>query len=82
MARVVADAFCHNMVRSLVGGLLAVGDGGVPRSGRVEVMTLRVRSPALTVVHAHGLTLEEVGYPDDHELALQAERSRTKRELP
>ena len=33
MATVVADAFCHNMVRALVGGLLAVGDGRRPPAG-------------------------------------------------
>ena len=30
VAEVVADAFCHNMVRALVGALLAVGDGRRP----------------------------------------------------
>ena len=30
VARVEADAFCHSMVRSLVGALLAVGDGRRP----------------------------------------------------
>ncbi|WP_104105933.1 tRNA pseudouridine(38-40) synthase TruA [Nocardioides sp. 616] len=82
VAKVVADAFCHNMVRSLVGCLLAVGDGRRPPGWALEVMTSRVRNPALTVAHAHGLTLEEVGYPADHELARQAQLSRTMRELP
>ena len=76
-----ADAFCHNMVRSLVGSLLAVGDGRRAEDWPAEVMTGRTRHPALTVVHAHGLTLEEVGYPDEAELALQAERSRALRTL-
>jgi tRNA pseudouridine38-40 synthase len=35
----------------------------------------------VTVVQPHGLTLEEVGYPDDAELARQAERSRVVRTL-
>jgi tRNA U38,U39,U40 pseudouridine synthase TruA len=34
-ATVEADAFCHQMVRSLVGVLLAVGDGRSRRNGRV-----------------------------------------------
>ena len=41
----------------------------------------RERDSAVTVVHAHGLTLEEVGYPPDDELAAQAERSRVVRTL-
>ena len=31
---------------------------------------------------ARGLTLEEVRYPDDHDLAARAIESRTRRELP
>ena len=43
-------------------------------------MAARRRDPALTVVHAHGLTLEEVGYPEGAELAAQADRARNTRE--
>ncbi|WP_181312662.1 tRNA pseudouridine(38-40) synthase TruA [Nocardioides campestrisoli] len=81
VARVVADAFCHSMVRALVGCLLAVGDGRRPPEWASELLVARVRDSALTVVHAHGLTLEEVGYPDDDELATQADRARARREL-
>ena len=38
-----------------------------------------VRDPAVTVVHAHGLTLEEVRYPPDEELAGQARTARVLR---
>lgn len=79
-ARVVADAFCHNMVRALVGCLLAVGEGRKPVGWPAEILADRRRDPAVTVVHAHGLTLEEVGYPDDVELAAQALRARARRE--
>ena len=79
-ARVVADAFCHHMVRGLVGCLLAVGDGRRPVSWPAEVLAQRTRHGGVTVVHAHGLTLEEVGYPADEELAAQAERARARRE--
>jgi tRNA pseudouridine38-40 synthase len=74
-----ADAFCHNMVRSLVGALLAVGDGRRPVDWPAEVMSGRQRDGRVAVVLAHGLTLEEVGYPDDAELAAQAERARALR---
>jgi tRNA pseudouridine38-40 synthase len=75
-----ADAFCHNMVRALVGSLIAVGEGRQPTSWPAEVMAGRRRDQGVRVVHAHGLTLEEVGYPDDDELAAQAVRARAKRE--
>jgi tRNA pseudouridine38-40 synthase len=75
-----ADAFCHNMVRALVGSLIAVGEGRQPASWPAEVMAGRRRDAGVRVVHAHGLTLEEVGYPDDEELAAQAGRARAKRE--
>ncbi len=75
-----ADAFCHTMVRGLVGSLIAVGDGRRSTAWPAELMAARRRDPALFVVHAHGLTLEEVGYPDDAELAAQSERARAKRE--
>ena len=59
----VADAFCHNMVRALVGALLAVGEGRQPAGWPAEVLAAAVRDPAVRVVPPHGLCLEEVGYP-------------------
>ncbi len=78
--RVVADAFCHHMVRSLVGCLLAVGDGRRDIDWARQVLTSRTRDGRVAVVHAHGLTLEEVGYPEAAELAVQAVRARARRE--
>jgi tRNA pseudouridine38-40 synthase len=77
-----ADAFCHHMVRSLVGSLLAVGEGRRPAEWPAEVLAAGVRDPAVTVVPAHGLTLEEVGYPPVDELGSRAEESRARRETP
>jgi tRNA pseudouridine38-40 synthase len=74
-----ADAFCHHMVRSLVGCLLAVGDGRRPVGWPAEVLAGAVRDSAVTVVPPHGLSLEEVGYPPDAELAPRAEQARAKR---
>ncbi|MDF9717842.1 tRNA pseudouridine(38-40) synthase TruA [Nocardioides sp. ChNu-153] len=76
---VVADAFCHNMVRALVGCLLTVGEGRRPASWAHDVLVGGRRDPAVTVVHPHGLVLEEVGYPDDTELAQRAEQTRNRR---
>ncbi len=79
VATVRADAFCHSMVRSLVGCLLAVGEGRRPAAWAGEVLATGSRSSSVTVAAAHGLTLEEVGYPPDDELAAQAERTRRRR---
>lgn len=76
-----ADAFCHNMVRSLVGCLIAIGEGRKPVTWSAQILEARARDSAVGVVAAHGLTLEEVGYPDDLDLADQAKRSRVVRTL-
>lgn len=76
-----ADAFCHHMVRSLVGALLAVGEGRRPVAWPADVLAAEIRDPAVTVVPPHGLTLEEVGYPPDDELAARADQARARREL-
>ena len=75
-----ADAFCHHMVRSMVGCLLAVGDGRRTPEWPASILAAGVRDPAVAVVPAHGLTFEEVGYPADG-LAERAERTRAKREV-
>jgi tRNA pseudouridine38-40 synthase len=75
-----ADAFCHHMVRSLVGCLLAVGEGRRSVAWPGEVLAAGVRDPAVTVVPPHGLTLEEVGYPADAVLAARAGQTRARRE--
>jgi tRNA pseudouridine38-40 synthase len=79
---VTADAFCHNMVRSLVGACVAVGEGRRPTSWVGEVLTAAERSSAVTVMPPHGLTLEEVTYPADEALAERAAVSRRFRGQP
>ena len=80
VATVVADAFCHNMVRALVGGLLAVGDGRRPPGWPAGVLAAGVRDPAVHVAAPHGLCLEEVSYPPDAELAGRAGLTRRLRQ--
>ncbi|SCG34778.1 tRNA pseudouridine(38-40) synthase TruA [Micromonospora halophytica] len=65
VATVQADAFCQNMVRSLVGAMLVAGDGRRPVEWPASLLTRRERSSEVTVAPAHGLALVEVGYPDD-----------------
>ncbi|WP_405479010.1 tRNA pseudouridine(38-40) synthase TruA [Streptomyces sp. NBC_00009] len=81
-ATVRADAFCHNMVRSLVGAMLFVGDGHRPPDWPAKVLATGVRDSAVHVVRPHGLTLEEVGYPADELLAARSKEARNKRTLP
>jgi tRNA pseudouridine38-40 synthase len=76
---VVADAFCHNMVRALVGALLPVGEGSRSPTWPSQVLGAAVRNPAVRVVPPHGLSLEEVRYPDQGELAARAAITRQVR---
>jgi tRNA pseudouridine38-40 synthase len=76
---IVADAFCHNMVRALVGALLAIGDGRRPPGWLPEVLAARVRHPAVMVAPPHPLCLERVGYPSDAGLSARATFTRRVR---
>jgi len=82
VATVVADAFCHSMVRALVGALLPVGEGRRDAGWPARVLAAAVRDPAVGVVAAHGLTLEHVEYPPDSELGARADAARAVRTLP
>ncbi|MEO3744163.1 tRNA pseudouridine(38-40) synthase TruA [Plantactinospora sp. B5E13] len=78
VATVQADAFCQSMVRSLVGAMLVAGDGRRPAAWPGGLLDRRERASEVSVVPPHGLTLVEVGYPEDP--AGYAERaSRTRR---
>ncbi|GAA3481147.1 MULTISPECIES: tRNA pseudouridine(38-40) synthase TruA [Streptomyces] len=79
---VQADAFCHNMVRALVGAMLFVGDGRRPDPWPAQVLAAGVRDPGVHVVRPHGLTLEEVAYPVDELLAARNKEARNMRTLP
>ncbi len=79
VATVVADAFCHNMVRALMGALIAVGEGRQPANWPSAVLTAGIRDPAVRVMPPHGLCLEEVAYPPDADLAARATQTRQLR---
>ena len=82
VATVAADAFCHNMVRALVGALLPVGDGRRDPAWPAGLLAARVRDPAVTVVPPHPLCLEEVAYPPPAGLAARAQATRRLRPAP
>lgn len=81
-AYVSADAFCWSMVRSLVGAVLAVGEGRRVPEWTAELLTERTRSSAVTVAPAHGLSLIAVDYPADAELAARNAQTREMRTVP
>lgn len=75
-----ADAFCHSMVRSLMGCLVAVGERRHPPEFAAEILAGEVRDPRVKVMPAHGLVLEEVVYPSDDQLAARVEQARRRRD--
>jgi len=76
-----ADAFCHSMVRSLVGGLVEVGTGRRDVAWLAALPDTDRRCGQIRVMAAHGLVLEEVGYPPDDQLAHRARESRARRSM-
>lgn len=80
IATVQADAFCHALVRSLVGALLAVGEGRRPVTWPASLLGAAERSSAVPVAPARGLTLVAVGYPPAAELKARARRTRARRD--
>jgi tRNA pseudouridine38-40 synthase len=76
-----ADAFCHSMVRSLVGALIAVATGRRDQKWLAALTERAERESTIMVMPAAGLTLEEVGYPADQELAARAFEARAMRDL-
>jgi len=81
VANVKADAFCHSMVRALVGACVAVGEGRLDIDDVVDIRDAQERVPEVKVLAARGLTLSEVGYPADELLAQRAEQTRARRAL-
>ena len=81
VAHLVADAFCHNMVRSLVGGAVLVGAGERPPEWLADRLHARVRDSHSLLANPHPLILEEVRYPPDEEMRARAENTRAKRVL-
>ncbi|MCW2545099.1 MAG: hypothetical protein JWM40_2651 [Frankiales bacterium] len=79
VATVEADAFCHSMVRSLMGALIAVGEGRQPATWPGSLLTMTARSSGVLVAPPQGLTLERVDYPPDNELAARQRITRNPR---
>jgi tRNA pseudouridine38-40 synthase len=78
-AAVSADAFCHSMVRSLVGALLDVGRGRRAVDWPAGLLQRSERANEVPVAPAHGLTLVAVDYPSAAELAARVQATRRLR---
>lgn len=80
-AFVTADAFCWSMVRSLVGALLAVGEGRRESGWCATLLDATGRSSAFAAAPARGLTLTGVDYPPDDQLRARIAVTRDVRSL-
>ncbi|WEV65448.1 tRNA pseudouridine synthase A [Bifidobacterium sp. ESL0764] len=78
---IVADAFAHNMVRSLVNACVQVGRHRKSLEWFAHKMAKPEREGSTGPIAACGLTLEHVAYPPDSELAGRARSIRARRTL-
>ncbi|MFK0072802.1 tRNA pseudouridine(38-40) synthase TruA [Arthrobacter woluwensis] len=79
-AHIQADAFCHNMVRALIGATLTVGEGAEPPPWLWERLLEKKRDSRSVLAPAHPLVLEYVAYPEDDQLKARAEQTRAVRD--
>lgn len=78
-ASVVGDAFCHSMVRSLVGAAVAVGRFRLSVPQILRIREARERTSSWATLPANGLTLVAVNYPEVDQLGMQATKARARR---
>lgn len=75
-----ADAFCHSMVRALMGALVAVGEGRFEPTWALRILNGGVRDPRVKVMPARGLTMLGVEYPPEEQWAQRAQTARRRRD--
>lgn len=81
-AHVSADAFCWQMVRSLIGALLVVGEHRREPGWIARLLDSEHRSTEFAAAPPQGLTLVGVDYPPDDQLAARNEVTRAVRQRP
>jgi len=62
---IAASAFCHQMVRSIVGAVVDVGRGRSSPEHVQEILAAQDRSIMNNIAPPHGLILWQVGYPGE-----------------
>lgn len=78
-ATIQADAFCHNMVRALIGSTLRVGSGELPPAWLGERLAARIKDARSILAAPHPLVLEEIAYPEDGDVGARAGLTRARR---
>ncbi|MCS4484585.1 tRNA pseudouridine(38-40) synthase TruA [Gleimia sp. 6138-11-ORH1] len=76
-----ADAFCHSMVRSIVGALVEIGKGKRELTWLQSLIEHPSRQAAAPLAPPHGLTLAKVDYPPAEEWESQQRLTRRFRSL-
>lgn len=74
ISHISADAFCYNMVRSLIGTMVYIGEGRFPVTWAKEILEKRERPSDSVVFPARGLTFIGVDYPEDSQLIARANK--------
>lgn len=79
---VQADAFCHNMVRALIGASLRVGEGLESPEWMHQRLQAGIRDAKSVLSAPHPLILEEVHYPHEAAMHERAALTRARRAVP
>lgn len=81
-ADIRADAFCHNMVRTLIASLVLVGEGSKDTAWLISRISQPARDSQVRLAAPRGLALASITYPETPEgYARQAQQARNKRTL-
>ena len=79
-ADVVADAFCYQQVRNMVGAVVTVAEGRHDIAWLQSMLANKTRVTDSLVFPANGLTLTQVDYPADSELLDRAKQTIARRD--
>lgn len=80
LAEITADAFCHHMVRAMIGACLDVGEGRREPGWLMERLSDPAWDERVRLAPPQGLVLERVDYPDHDQLSARAQQTRARRE--
>ncbi|HJD51498.1 MAG TPA: tRNA pseudouridine(38-40) synthase TruA [Candidatus Rothia avistercoris] len=80
-ASIRADAFCHNMVRTLIASLVMVGERKKDEAWLISRIEAPVRDSQVRLAAPRGLALASITYPEASGYAAQSEKARNLRTL-